>query len=121
MGTTDVTPSVFTAKQRIFATARGLILSWRDRPHVLWEIYLVGALPEWATLASTKEENFRRMMRHFEARQRFLDEEDPNAVPSVNQGMTDGEYDEVYEAICAYVKMLADKGAKWRKRKDSTI
>jgi hypothetical protein len=123
MGTVDATPLIFSSKQRVFATARGLILQWRDRPHILWEIYLTGALPEWVQLASTNEQNFIRMMRHFEAKQSFIDAvgEDPNAVPSVNHGMTDAEYGEVYEAVCHYVKELARKGAAWRRRKDSTI
>jgi hypothetical protein len=32
--------------------------------------------------------------------------------------MSDAEYGECFEGVCHYVKMLADKGAAFRKRKD---
>jgi hypothetical protein len=116
-------PELLTAKQRVYAVTGALILSWRDRPHVLYEIALFGAPPEFVSLASSREENFIRMLRAHERVQAATDGVGrlPNAVPSINAGMTDREYGEVYACVCQYVKVLAAKGAAWRKRKDSTI
>lgn len=110
-GTTLGTPELLSKKGRIRATAGGLILSWRDRPHLLWEMYFMG------------EHNFIVVMRRAEAEQAIADGAglDPNQVPSINTHMTDAEYGEVYEALCWYVKQLERRGRAWRKRKDSTI
>ena len=119
----DDSQAILTRRQAVFATARGLILSWRDRPQLLWEVAMFGAPPPYAKLMSTPKENFRRMMHAAEAMQSKADGlgTDPSAVPSVNLNMSDSEYDEVYEALCHYVKELERKGAKWRRAKDRSF
>lgn len=107
----DASTPFLTERQRIFATTRGLILSWRDRPHLLYELLFM------------TEAQFIQMMRQAEARQALSDGVgvEPNAVLSINAGFTDAQYGEVHAAICHYVRELGKKGAAWRRRKDSTI
>lgn len=109
------TGGLLTRKSRLFGVTRGLILSWRDRPHLLWEIYMFGAPPPYPTQTASKEAAFIAMMRDAFVKQSA---ENPQDTPSLNANMTDAEYGEVYEGICAYVKMLADRGAAFRRRKD---
>lgn len=85
---------ILTPKQKVFGTARGLLLRWRDNPILLHEVHLAGELA------------FIQMMRKMET------------PGSINEGLTDAEYGAVFAEIDSYVRLLAAKGGHFRKRKD---
>lgn len=118
---TDATRPVFdllSRRQRIYGTARGLILQWRDQPNLLWEIAMFGACQPYPT-SLTPEQNFIRMMRAIQQHQDAVVEQ--GGVPSLNGPLSDADYGEIYEAIRHYVKVLEQKGAAFRQRKDSRV
>jgi hypothetical protein len=112
--------SLIPHQTRIRAAAATLILSWRDNPHLLYDVFLFGAPPVYCETTSTPGQNFARMMR---AQSEAYIAKNPKDTPAINAGFTERDYEEIHEIIVIKVKEMAkvgrERGAYWRKRKDS--
>lgn len=84
---------LLSKESRIFFAAHGLALYFRDRPIDLFEIYMGGEANFIAVVKATMQNN---------SLLAFLDDRDLGKV---------------YEHFCRYVKEVAEKGGKWRKRR----
>lgn len=87
-------PALLTRYQRVIGTAKGLIHHYKNDPHTLFNIAMMGE----ATFIVA----FRRTERS----------------DSLGAGLTDAEVGRIYEHIKEYTQMLARKGAAFRRRKD---
>lgn len=95
--TSTATPDdIIGPKLRVWAVAKGLLLQWRDQPHLLFDLYLFG------------EAAFIRVMRR------------TMRPDSMAAGLTDAQLGEVFAHVESFVKKVAAHG-KWRRRKGETM